>query len=169
MTILLLISIVTIVGYTLAVIRSNDGIPYSISETYYKLMHPYWFWGAMSITALTILMPMAEAGTKGSIPAAIAAVVGMLMVGAAPNFRDKTEGKIHITGAAMCLGFSQLWVLANQPLVLYLWMAWWVYTIIYMANHISGDAWRDFVASKPMFWAEVTALAATYLTILICM
>lgn len=167
--VLLISSVLIIAAYTTAVCIKQKGVPYSISATFYKLVHPYWFWAAMSLTAFTLTPVMVEAGKGNTEWAAFLALIGMLMVGAAPNFKEATEGKIHITGAVMCLGFSQLWVLLNQPLVLYLWMAWWVYTIIYMANHISGDAWRDFVASKPMFWVEVTALATTYLTILICL
>lgn len=168
-TALLIGSITIIAAYTAAVCIKQKGVPYSISATFYKLAHPYWFWGAMSLTAFFLSPVMIEVGKDSTQWAAFLALTGMLMVGAAPNFRDDTEGKIHITGAVLCVGMSQLWVLLNQPLVLYLWAAWWIYIICHLARHISDDPWHDFVSAKPMFWAEVVALATTYLTIIICM
>lgn len=54
MTTLILISFMTIATYT-AIVSIKSGIPYSISETYYRICHRKWFTCVMLFTAITIL------------------------------------------------------------------------------------------------------------------
>lgn len=41
----------------------------------------------------------------------------IILVGAAPNFKEKTEGKVHTAGAILCIAGSQAWAL-------FVWMAY---------------------------------------------
>ena len=46
-----------IASYTAAVCVKNKGIPYSISETFYKLEHKAWFGISMLLTAALLMPP----------------------------------------------------------------------------------------------------------------
>ena len=48
---------VVIAAYTAAVCVKHKGVPASISATFYKLEHPYWFLATMWLTA-GLLMPV---------------------------------------------------------------------------------------------------------------
>lgn len=164
---LLIISFLVIAAYTAAVCVKQKGVPYSISATFYKLQHPYWFMAAMWATA-GLLMPAAlETGKSGTEFLAFLACAGMIFVGAAPNFREELEGKVHMLGAVVCVVASQLWVAFNCWWVLIpVWLAFIVYTVIGMSKRVSDSIWQDFVSTKPMFWCEIAALAATYIVIM---
>ena len=166
-TALTLLAFACILSYTLAVCLKFKGIPNSISATFYKLEHPYWFCATMWITAGFLMPAILEVSKPGTEWMAFLGCAGMLMVGAAPNFREEFEGKVHTAGAILCLAGSQLWVAFNCPWVLLLWIAYVVYTVVMMTRRVSGSFMSDFLWTKPMFWVEVTALVSTYLTILI--
>ena len=53
--ILALISLLIITTYVGVMIFKTKGIPYSISDTYYSLLHNYWFGACMIGTALLLL------------------------------------------------------------------------------------------------------------------
>lgn len=158
-----IISLLIIAAYTAAVCIKQKGVPYSISATFYKLEHPYWFMATMWLAAFTLMPAILEASKTNTEWAAFIALLGLLMVGAAPNFRDKTEGKVHMTGAVLCVLFSQVWVMMNCTACLLVWFVWLIYTMFYMARHVSDSIVADFLRTRPMFWVEVTALTAVYL------
>lgn len=167
MTPLVLSSLLLITAYTAVVSYKSGGIPSSISATFYRLKHPYWFCAVMWLTAVLLMPAILEVSTPGTEWIAFLGCAGMLLVGAAPNFREEFEGKVHMGGAVLCLGGSQIWVAFNCPWVLLLWIGYIIYTIIMMSVSVSYNFISDFLRTKPMFWVEVTALVSTYLTILI--
>ena len=145
----------------------KEGIPYSISATYYSLNNKYWF-GITMISAAALLMPaILEKTPEHHQWVAFLALVGMIMVGVSPNFKDGFENKIHMTGAIMCVGFSQLWVLCMSPAYLLLWGAWIGYTIYMLKKNWTGNFSRDFVRTKPMFWVEIVAEAAIFAVLIV--
>lgn len=162
---LTIISMLIIAAYTVAVCVKQKGIPYSISATFYKLDHPYWFMATMWLTAGVLMPVILEVSKPDTEWMAFIACTGMFLVGAAPNFKDGFEGKVHTAGAVLCLAGSQLWVIFNCPWALMIWLVWLVYTVIYMSWHVSDSIISDFLRARPMFWVEVVALVATYLAI----
>lgn len=161
---LILLSFLVIASYTLAVLVKQGRVPYSISATFYRLEHKKWFSASMAGTALLLMPAVLELSRPGTECWAFLACAGMLMIGCAPNFKDKQEGTVHDIGAMMTLVCSQIWVGCNQPWFLLLWVAYMTYTIIYMlTNEITEDLWRDFMTTRPMFWVEVTAIASVFL------
>lgn len=162
-----ILSFLVIAAYTAAVCVKQKGIPYSMSSTYYKLSHPYWFMVVMWGTALLLMPAVLESSREGTEWAAFLALAGLMLVGATPKCREEYEGKIHNAGAIESVAMSQLWVILNQPLVLYVWMAWAIYTITYMARHMTDDVESDFKRTRPLFWVEMVALVAVYLTVII--
>ena len=163
-----IISLLIITAYTTAVCIKQKGIPYSISATFYKLEHKLIFGASMCLTALFLFPVVWELSTTFTMRLlAIAACIGLIGVGLAPDFRDEWINKIHCGSAALTLISSQLWVGCTPYwwLLIPIWLAFIVYTVVGMSKHVTGSLWRDFIAAKPMFWCEVAALGSTYLTV----
>lgn len=166
MTLLIILSLLTITSYTTAVCIKGHGVPSSISATFYALDHKLWFGATMWLTAGLLMPTILEISTENSEWAAFLACAGMMLVGLAPNFKEEFEGKIHTTGATMCLLFSQVWVALTCPWCLTAWIVYVIYTVVMMARHVSDRALGDFLRTKPMFWVGATALVVTYMVLL---
>lgn len=166
-TALTILSALLIATYTAAVCIKGKGVPYSISETYYKIDHKLWFGATMVLTAC-LLLPAILQVTPGSYQfTAFLACAGMIATGIAPNFRDGIERKIHTTGVVLCLVFSQVWVGLTCPWMLLVWVGYLAYTAIGLWRNWNGYFIGTFLGTKPMFWVEIVALLAAYVTLLI--
>lgn len=164
---LVIISMLVIAAYTAAVCVKQKGVPASISATFYKLEHPYWFLATMWLTAGLLMPAILEISKPNTEFLAFLACAGMMLVGAAPNFKEETEGKIHTAGAILCIVGSQAWIAFNFAWSLLVWFVYVVYTVVMMAKHVSDSLVSDFLWTNPMFWIEIAALAATYVSIFI--
>ena len=122
---------------------------------------------AMWGTAFTVVPVMLEVSPENVQFTAFWAGAGMALVGAAPHFREDFEKNIHTAGAVLCIVFSQLWVALVCPWCLTVWAAYLVYTGIGIKKWWNGNFKRTFLLTKPMFWVEVTALAAVYISLLL--
>lgn len=167
--ILSLLSLTAIASYT-GVMILREGIPYSVSATAYSLKNISWFMLTMALTGF-LLAPVILDITPNNIQfVAFLAIVGLLAVGAAPRFKnksDKTERVLHQVGAVMVLVFSQTWVGLMDKRLLLIWIAYIGYTAYMMVKKRTGNIKKDFMNTKPMFWIEVVALVTTYLTVFI--
>ena len=163
---LVLVSLLIITSYKAAVCIKCKGVPYSISETFYRLEHKLWFGATMFLTAGLLMPAILEMTPESYQFTAFLACAGMMLVGAAPNFREGIERPIHIAGAILCLVFSQVWVALTCPWFLLVWIVYVIYTVAMMARHVSDRALSDFLRTKPMFWVEVTALVVTYMVLI---
>lgn len=165
--ILVLLSLLIIAVYTGVMIYKTKGIPYSISATYYSLEHKCLF-GACMIACAILLLPIAlDVSSEDSQFLIFLSVVGMVMIGVAPNFREKTENVVHVSGATMTLVFSQIWVGCNSWYWLLLWVGFIVYMTVSMKKNWTGNFISVFLKRKPMFWIEVVSLLTVYLTCLV--
>lgn len=167
MTALTVLSFLLIATYTAAICIKYKGIPYSISETYYKIKHKFFFGVTMVLTACLLMPAILEITPDSYQFTAFLACVGLIMVGVAPNFREGIEKKIHTIGAVLCLVFSQVWVGLICPWMLLLWIGYLVYTAIGLWRNWTRYFISSFLSTKPMFWVEITALVATYVTLII--
>lgn len=167
MTAFTIISALLIATYTAAVCVKTDGVPYSISETYYKISHKAWFGATMVLTACMLMPAILEVTPDSYQFTAFLACAGMIATGVAPNFREGIEKRVHTTGAVLCLVFSQAWVGLTCPWMLILWIGYLAYTAIGLWRNWTGYFIGSFLSTKPMFWVEITALVATYVTLLI--
>ncbi len=167
MNVLMILSMLVIAAYTVAVCVKQGGIPYSISATFYRLEHPYWFMATIWLTAGLLMPVILETSKPESEICAFLSCAGMLLVGAAPNFKYGFERKIHTAGAALCLAGSQTFVALSLPWCLLVWIAYVAYTVVMMLRRKSDSIISDFMRTKPMFWIEIAALASTYLSLLI--
>lgn len=167
MTTLIILSALCIAAYTAAVCIKFGGVPASISATFYKLEHKVWFGATMWLTAGLLIPAILEATPECYQFTAFLACLGMLLIGTAPNFRDGIDRPVHITGAVLCILFSQVWVGLTCPWMLLIWAVYLAYTAWGMKKHWNGNFISAFLLTKPMFWVEITALLATYVTLLI--
>lgn len=165
---LIILSMLLIAAYTAAVCIKGRSVPNSVSATFYKLGHKAWFLATMWGTAFLLMPAILDVSGEGTEWTAFLACGGMLLVGSAPNFREETEGRIHTAGAVLCIAGSQLWVALNSPWCLMAWAAYLAYTGVAMiAGEKTDIVATDFLATRPMFWVEVAALVATYVSVFI--
>ena len=162
MTSLVYISLAVFVSYLIYVI-CLFGIPYSISETYYLLEKKYphkglkYLFTAFCWGAGFSLLPMLLETTPDSHTAiAFFAVAALLFIGAAPRFNEKMEGMVHYVSAGICVGMAQLWCL----LVAHTWYISLPAFIIFCSIPFFSKK------KKWIFWIEIAALSATYLSLL---
>lgn len=165
MEILVILSALCISLYTLAVCIKFKGIPESISATFYKLDHKYLFTIAMYLTAGFLMPAIIDITPENFQFVAFLACVGMALVGAAPNFREGLDNKVHNAGAIICILFSQIWVILTSPYILLVWVAYLVYTAVSMKKKWKGNIISAFLLTKPLFWIEIAALLSTYITV----
>lgn len=167
MTTLIILSALCIAAYTAVVCIKFKGVPSSISATFYSLEHKLWFGATMWLTA-GLLMPAILESTPGRYQfTAFLACIGMMFVGVAPNFREGLDSPVHITGVILCILFSQVWVLLTCPWVLLVWFGYLAYTAWGMKKYWKGNFISAYLLTKPMFWVEIMALLATYVTLFI--
>lgn len=173
MLVLFLISFLVIAVYTLlAVVCSdlNSNVPYSISETYYRLEHKKWFTVAMLLTAFTLLPPALDVSTENSQFLMFLSVVSMAVIGLAPNFilGPKSERIAHYTASALLLVFTQLWVYFNCPWFLLTWVVFFaVEGWRFSKTSKSLSLYDRLLSLKPMFWAEVVVILTVYGAVLV--
>lgn len=165
MTTLILISLIILVGYVAYTIVSYDGIPTSISATYYRLKHKWLFQIAM-IASGFVLMPAIIGLTPEHVKfLAFLGCAGLIFVGASPRFTDKFEGKVHSVGATILLLASQSLVATLMPWMLLVWLP----LVIQMARKYNRKvSFRSYAVSiKLLFWIELIAILTTYATYII--
>ena len=165
---LILISLLTIATYT-AIVTLKSGIPYSISETYYRINHKKWFTFVMLFTAIMLLPAALEYSSEYSQFLIFLGVAGMGIVGLSPNFihGEKSEQIAHYVDSGMLLIFSQCWVDCNLPWAL----TWWiVYVMWIIFNYNKSGPEQNFynrlVSTKPVFYAELIVMITVYATAL---
>ena len=159
-----ILSVFAVTLYTSAVCIKGKGIPYSISATFYALAHKWRFRFTMWVTPILLMPSILEVSRPCTEFLAFLALIGMIMVGCAPDYaRDPFQHKMHVSGAIMCIGFSQLWVVFNCWWVLLpIWLAYLAYTGIAIGRQKEGVFLYKFMQTKPMFWIELASLAAIY-------
>lgn len=147
------------------------GVPYSISDTFYKLENRKkgtgWLFTAMCWgVALPLLPALLDMTPDRYQITSFLACAGLLFVGAAPQFKLPLTNTVHYGSAAVCVVFSQVWVgLTCWWILLPVWIGFIVYILYGILRY--SDFFRGYVyfkESKPMFWCEISSLATTYLT-----
>lgn len=168
MTVLFLISLFVIAVY-IAVVIVKSGIPYSISDTYYRIDRKKWFMFVMLVTGFSLLPVALEVSSESSQFLIFLTVVGLAMVGVSPNFKgEKSERNTHYAGAIMLLVFSQIWVWLNFKWILLLWLVYVGYIAYSLIKKKSSSSfYNDLVSLKPVFWAEITLVITTYVTVFV--
>ncbi len=161
---LTIISMLIIAVYTVAVCIKTKGVPYSISATFYAIEHKGWFRFTMWVCPAALMPTILEVSKPGTEFLAFLALAGMIVVGCFPDYKaDKFQHRGHIAGATMAILFSQAWVALNLWPMLFVWLAYFVYTALSIVKEKEGTFWYKFYRSKPMFWVEIASSLIVYL------
>lgn len=163
--ILILLSLFIIASYV-GVMLFKNGIPYSISDTYYSLEHKAWFGFSMIGTAVLLMPSILERTPESYQLLAFLMCAGLCFVGAAPNFKAGMDRPIHIIATSIAALSSQIWVALTCPYLLLVWLAWFLYIGVKIKQVWNGDLWNSFVKCKPLFWAEVIAFGMVYIALI---
>ena len=163
--ILIFLSLAIITSYVGVMIFRN-GIPYSISDTYYSLEHKVWFGFSMISSALLLMPAILECTPESYQFLAFLMCAGLCFVGVAPNFMEGLDRPVHIVATTIAALCSQVWVALTLPWLLLVWIAWLAYVGVRLRQVWDGDLWYSFVKCKPLFWAEVIAFGMVYTVLL---
>lgn len=166
MIVLVLISLLTLCIYIGVMVKRN-GIPSSVSDTFYSLKHKLWFGVSMIVSSFILLPAILEFTPEKYQFIAFLACAGMAMVGVSPNFKEDFERPIHVIGATMVLIFSQIWVALIDSFFLLAWIPFIVYTIYGINKNWDGDFISSFDKTNPLFWVEIVAIFTTYSCLII--
>lgn len=125
----------------------NNGIPTSISDTYYRNNKRWLFSAVLIVAASLALAPILNHTPESYKFLGFFIVAGIFFVAASPAFRDEFEGKVH-TGAALILCFATI--------------AWLILTagVPYIA--IAGVLVGIIRRREFIFWLELGLLANLY-------
>ena len=163
MTTFAILSLLTILAYTVTMVI-KEGVPYSVSDTYYSLEHKWAFSVSVILSAL-LLMPSAfQESTESSEFLVFLFTAGQCLVGTAPHFRG-WQNKMHISGAVLLLVCSQVWVGLNHSIVLLTWIPYLIFTLIAVFRSERGFV-PSLLDTKPLFWIEVVSFINLYLIVL---
>lgn len=151
--VLTILSLIIFLAYVLAVCVAF-GVPYSISDTYYKLervkprlgtVFTLFCWAV----AIFLLPEWLDVTPDRVQFLCFLSAGGLCFVGAAAQFKQSLTKAVHYTSAAVCCVFSQVWVIGSGG---------WYMSILSFLIFLT-IAYRD---KKWMFWIEIAAFAATY-------
>ena len=157
-----------LLGGYLLIMALRHGIPTMISDTFYQLGKRGWLFSTIILAvAFMMVICLLDSG-KGIQCLAFLGCGGLAFVGAAPNYCDSNEYKVHKTGAIIaaigCIG----WCLS---------VCWWVtaFTLLAYAVYLGtmnllktlNGIWyiSSNVKFHPWYWAEVAAFADVFATV----
>lgn len=150
----MIFSLIVTVAYLGYVIKLF-GVPWSISDTYYKLenkrkglgiLFTLWTW----IGALTLMIAWLNYNLYQ--PLVFLACMALMFVGTAAQFKQKLTEMVHYVSAGVCVASALAWLLLAG--------FWYVPLITFMICipiAIADGKW--------IFWIEIAALIATYITL----
>lgn len=154
---MIIMSLLAILSYVISVLVKNKMIvPRSVSATFYILDHPRWFKFSMIFPAIILIPAIIELSIDRTQSLAFLAMLGMILVGFSPDYKnDKNQRIMHYAGAFMLLLGTQIWVLFNMWEVLFVWILYVLYILIHIVTNIKDLTKEKILNSNPMFWAEM--------------
>ncbi len=157
-------------GTYLVALGIRHGVPSMVSDTYYQLQesrHCGWVFSLVMVMVAFIMLACIMDLGKGIQCLAFLGCGGLAFVGAAPNYCNDSEYKVHKTGAIIaaigCVG----WCLS---------VCWWVTlcTLLAYALYLGtmellktlNGIWyfSRKLEYHPWYWAEVAGFANTFIT-----
>ena len=163
---LTVLSLLTILTYTLCVCIEIHGIPASLSVTFFRIRHPLRFQLTLVATAGLLLPGLLAAGAPHTSGLVMSASSGMMLIALAPNFRKPRQEIIHVIGAVMSLVSSQVWMVLNMDVCLWLWAVCVSAILVAMLFQKRKSLLQRFLGTRLLFWIEITSLGTTYASVL---
>lgn len=177
MYILSMVAFLVLGGY-LTLMAMRFGIPSMVSDTFYQLtgeasgsskqslVRGLPFTLVMVATAFLMLPVMLSIG--GIQPLAFVGCSGLAFVGAAPNYYDQGEGKVHKMAATIAAIGCTAWCLSVSPwptvVILVLYGLYLALSSLFRALDSIWYISRG-VTFHPWYWAEVAAFTDVFVTV----
>lgn len=136
---MIIIIILTTICYLVYSVKVMEGIPESLSATYYGLKEDGWLFQALCIGMAFGLLPIWIETCGGEYEYLPFLACGSLgFVGIAPSFKLKLEGMIHYSAAVVCCVSAILWLLlsGNYPIVI-----WWSFICLMLYLQFGKWCW----------------------------
>lgn len=171
---LVILSLAIFVVYLFFTLRYVGHVPESLSETYYLLGDKYYkmfpdpseinfkrlrasiFTAMMWVIALLLMIPLLELTPELGKPLVFLSLGAIMFVGAAPQFHDEMEGKVHTTSAYVAAVLGIAWALLFAHGLFYLFASAFLC--------LAGAVMTGTVKSSKTFWLEMVAFATVYLS-----
>lgn len=136
------------------------GIPWSISSTYYLLESKKKGLGCLFtafcyVTGSFLLPGWMDTTLESYQFTCFLSVSGLFFVGAAAQFKDGLTNTVHYTAAVICCVFSQIWCFIAG--------CWWISLLSFCVFILVAGLSRK---KNWMFWIEIAAITATYISII---
>lgn len=150
MTVLFAFTVSVALVYLCYSVCVTDGVPESLSATYYELGDDGWLFQLVMLVLGSALLPVWLEACGGRYEwLAFLSCGGLLYTGAAPAFRLKLEGAVHYSAAVVCCVSALAWLLLSGewPLVL-----WW--------SVIGWMCWLQW--GRYMWWLEVCIIGMVF-------
>lgn len=154
-----------------ALLKTNgtyNGIPDMVSDTYYQLGKYGWVFSVVMILVALGIAIMAFSSGLGITCLAFIGSVALMFVGAAPNYLNQDEYKIHKSAAIIASLGSIGWCLSIN-----VWPTL-IIALVYLTYLCIQDAVKLFYqmfhtenvapSSHPWYWAEVSAFLDVFIT-----
>lgn len=165
-TLILVLIAFTIYALYNIIVIGTLGLPWSLSETFYKLKEQKeWlkvFFPIMMILTSWLLLPAwleISASTHLEFLAFLAAG-GIMFTGAAPAFKKHNlENRVHSISALLSALFAIIWIICVSKL-------WWVlvaWLVLIALIAVITKTWKTSL----IFWLETVAFLATFTSIIL--
>ena len=152
---LLTLIILTTLCYLAYSVKVMEGIPESLSATYYGLKEDGWLFQALCIGMAFGLLPMWIEACSGEYEyLSFLACGGLGFVGIAPSFKLKLEGMIHYTAAAICCVSAVLWQIL---------MGLWDITLLFGFIGLMLSLQQK---NKWCWWLELSVIGSVFVNLL---
>lgn len=152
----ILLSIATIICVAYLAYSMHNGIPESLSATYYSLgKHGWVFQLVMFLLGFLLFFVWSQLGSDNYTFLAFLSCASLLFVAAAPAFRLSLDGAVHYTSAIICCVCALLWQMLEGLWDVTLWFAfvggmtslmwrrqwcWWVECAV--VGSVFANLWR---------------------------
>lgn len=163
--ILVLIAFAIYALYNVIVV-STLGLPWSLSETFYKLKEKkewfkIFFPMMMMVTSWLLLPAWLEISASTHLEfLAFLAAAGIMFTGAAPAFKQhKLENMVHTLSALISVLLAILWIIFVSKL-------WWVliaWLVLIALVAVITKTWKTSL----IFWLETVVFLATFTSIIL--
>lgn len=168
-----IISFSIFVAYLIILVRYVGHIPESLSETYYLLGNKSYrnedqttfshlkasiFTAMMWVIALLLMIPLLELTPEYGKPLVFLSLGSIMFVGAAPQFHDDLEGKVHTSAAVIAAILGIAWALIFAK-----GLFWLIGSAV--SCLISSLVTGTFKSSRT-FWLEMVAFLTVYISAL---
>lgn len=156
--ILILISLLITIVYLTYTIKLF-GVPWSISDTYYKLerrkkgsgiLFTAWTW----LAGLPLLIAWLEIASDTPYQfLAFLACGSLMMLGTAAQFKQSLTEMVHYVSAGICVVSALIWVILTGY--------WYIPFMFLSISILLGLKYKKWIT-----WIELAALSATFITLL---